>query len=97
MLYRHLLPDTDSLLQEEKVTSYLSVRTKDNDSIRASILVMSGNIRNSFQRILDAPVSTRGSRNQSVSHTLGFVSSGLCSLMSNLEVYGALVTGWPYR
>lgn len=56
-----------SIIQEEKVTSYLSVRTRDNDSIRASIMVMSGNLRNSFLRILDAPVSTRGSRNRSVS------------------------------
>ena len=46
------------------MTSYLSVRTRDNDSIRASISVMTDSLRHSFLRILDAPVSTKGSRNR---------------------------------
>lgn len=53
--------------ESESVTSYISVKTKENDSIRAGFLVLSDRLSSAWQRMRDAPLSTRNARNHRVS------------------------------
>ena len=54
-------------LQSERVTSFISVKTKDNDTVRAGLLVLSDRLSHLLQRIRDSPLSTRNARSHKAS------------------------------
>ena len=67
-IQRPPMPEAECVrLQSERVTSFISVKTKDNDTVRAGLLVLSDRLSHLLQRLRDSPLSTRNARSHKAS------------------------------
>ena len=99
------------LLQNEKVTNYISVKSKESDSLTAGVLMLSDQLSNKLQQLRDAPLSTRNAKLHKVafpifSHFLPYLSKSAAmfqvkkaTMHSSVPTKGLFAKSemeWPY-